>query len=99
MSTKTPQYVAVQKNLSTLAGNLANGTACGDLLRKFKEVPWIGPNATSHADSLIGVALNRISNSVKNYELFIKMLQDIPEMEDSVTNILSKLHLHVSSII
>ena len=65
MSTKTPQYVAVRENLSTLAGNLANGTAYGDLLRKFKEVAWIGQNATSNADGLIGVALDRISNNVK----------------------------------
>ena len=91
MSTKTPQYVAVRENLSTLAGNLANGTAHGDLLRKFKEVPWIGQNATPDPDGLIKVALNRISNNVKSYELFVKMLQDIPEMEDSVTKILGKL--------
>ena len=66
---------------------------------KFKEVPWIGQNATPDPDGLIRVALDRISNNVKNYELFLKMLQDIPEMEDPVTKILGKLQLHVSSII
>ena len=101
MSTKTPQYVAVRKNLSTLTGNLDNGTAYGDLRTKFIEEPWIGPKAYSKPDpdGLIGVALDRIKNNVKNYELFINMLQDIPEMDESVTKILGKLQLHVSSII
>ena len=90
-STKTPQYQAVLKNWGSLADSLlTSDNARSNLLRKFRSQPWISPTAAPDADGLIQVALKRILHDKKNYEVFVDMLEDIPEIEESLQKMTSK---------
>lgn len=83
--TNSPQYDAVLEKLETLQERLdlqANVKAKEKLLLKFQAKKWLGPTANPSASALIHLALNRIKGDVKQYEVFIKMLQEITELAD-----------------
>ena len=67
------QYKAVLHNMETLRMTLG----AEDLLLKFQEKEWLSIASQAKADELIRLALDRIKNDIKDYEVFISMLQAI----------------------
>ena len=94
----TPQYRAVLKQLKTLTNRLeqkGNAEAKGDLLLMLQTKHWVGHINDPKAADLIYSALNRIKTDVTQYEVFIGMLKEIPQVEDIVkdmTGIITLLH-------
>ena len=81
----SPQYKAVLSHLEALTG------AEDSLLMKFKELSWLPIGAEASANELVTLALNRIVNDVRDYDVFVHMLRDIAGMERMVTTIAGKL--------
>ena len=89
-SRRTPQYLAVQKNLEKLRRVLkATDGAEESLLTIFKSRGWLDVLAQTKADGLLAKALNKIENKAENYEVFVQMLQAVPGIEYSVEEIIS----------
>ena len=85
---RTPQYLAVQKNLDTLQRTLKATDDAGEtLLTLFKVRGWLDQLVQTKADGLIKKALNKIENDVENYEVFIEMLKEVSGIEDAVEKI------------
>ena len=95
----TQQYQAVLKQLMDLTERLeeeGNAEAKRNLLILLQTENWVGNIRDPKADGLIRVALNRIKTDVKQYEVFIKVLNKIPVVADIVnkmTGITTLLHL------
>ena len=89
---KTQQYQAVLENWGVLVRNLKAGRATGNLLREVRIKEWIDQTTELNADQLVQVVLNRIENNVKNYEVFIGMLNRVTGMDEAVRKITSKQH-------
>lgn len=82
---KSPQYDAVLNQLVALKERLdlkANAEAKEKLLLMFQTKKWLGGTADPTAADLVHLALNRIKDDVNQYEVFIKILQDITELAD-----------------
>ena len=85
---RTPQYLAVQKNLVTLVRTLkATDDAKETLLTLFKVRGWLDQLVQTKADGLITKALDQIDNDVENYEVFIEMLKEVSCIEEAVKKI------------
>ena len=82
---KSPQYEAVLTNLDKLARTIrATPGAQGDLQTKFIVKSWLDPIAKTDADGLTTLALNKIENNVKDYNLFMEMLSSVTGMDQIV---------------
>lgn len=85
---KTPQYQAVLNQLMNLTQRLeqkANAKAKQDLVQMFQMKSWVGDITKPEVANLIHVALHRIKTDVKEYEVFIDMLDQIPVVAQFVT--------------
>ena len=82
---RTPQYLAVQKNLLKLTRSL-EGTDRAEktLLAAFKAEEWLDPLSQAKADGLLSKALSKIENKAENYEVFIQMLQEVSGIKEAV---------------
>ena len=87
-SRDSPQYKAVLSHLGTLTTTLrAIPDAESTLLQKFQELTWLSIGAKVSVKELVTLALNRIENDVKDYEVFINMLGAITGMKTVVNKI------------
>ena len=94
MACDTPEYKAVHKqdNLTTLITAIKGVKEVYDKLQsKFKAIGWYEPpkDKAKEARVLAIVALNKIGKNVKNYEVFIKMLNEV-DLNDVVDMIQSR---------
>ena len=91
---KSPQYKAVLSHLETLTTALrVTPGAEGSLLLKLQVLSWLPIGAEASAKELVTLALNRIENDVRDYEVFINMLKNIAAMEWVVNIIAGKCTL------
>ena len=80
--TSSPWYQAVWKHVEILAVSLkATPNAESSLLERFQVNGWIGTTSTAQVDELVTLALSRIESDVKEYDVFMKMLNSIPGMD------------------
>ena len=92
----TPQYRAVCKNLVPLVSTIkATPQALEDLQTHFKAKFWLSLTAKPDANDLAMQALNRITNNVKDYDVFMEMLSSVTGMDQIVGKIkgLSKCNI------
>lgn len=89
MASESPQHKAVQENWNILHSAIVAAEAEKSLLRQFKSVnkPWLAPDLKVNVDGLIQLALTKIKHNVKNYEVFIGMLEDISGLEEPLKSI------------
>lgn len=83
----TPQYRAVLNQLRKLTSRLeqkGNAEAKRDLLLSLQEQTWVGGIDNPNVADLIRSVLDRIRSDVTQYEVFIGMLNEIPQVEDIV---------------
>ena len=87
----SPQYKAVLGHFDVLVDTIkvTSGTE-NSLRRKFQMQKWLGIASPASADELIRTALTRIANDVKEYGVFIGMLQDITELKHMADKITGK---------
>ena len=84
--TQTLQYKCVRKNYARLTEHLrTNHQAKERLFDEFVAESWYEPGDCPNANALINIALDRIKQDLKEYEVFISMLERIPS-----TNIIVK---------
>ena len=87
-SSNSPQYKAVLSHLEALTTTLrVTPGAESSLLQKFQELSWLAIGAKASAKELVTLALNRIENDVKDYEVFTNMLGTIPGMKTVVDKV------------
>ena len=107
MASSSPQYKAVLSHLEALTTTLRIIPGAEDsLLLKFQERLWLAIGAGASAKELVTLALNRIKNDVKDYDVFINMLRYITGMEQVVNTIEGTLttcisphsHMHFYSV-
>ena len=88
-----PQYKAVLSHLEALTTTLrVTPGAVSSLLQKFQELTWLAIGAEASAKELVTLALNRIENDVKDFDVFMNMLGTIPGMKtvvDKITGIIN----------
>ena len=81
----TPQYRAVLDNLVTLVKAIeATPGSLGNLQTEFIAKSWFGPTAKPDANDLAILALNKIENNVKNYDMFTEILSSVTGMKQIV---------------
>ena len=81
----SPHYKAVLSHLEALTTALrVTPGAEISLCLKFKELSWLPIVAEASANELVTLALNRIENDVRDYDVFIYMLRNITGMEQMV---------------
>ena len=93
----TPQYQAVLNQLLNLNDRLeeeANVEAKGKLLLMLQMKTWVGKIKDPKVADLIRAVLNRIKTDVKQYEVFIGMLDQIPQVADIVQKMKGITLLH-----
>ena len=84
----SPQYKAVLSHLEALTTTLrVTPGAESSLLLKFQQLTWLAIETEASAKELVTLALNRIKNDVKDYEVFINMLETVPGMKTVVNKI------------
>ena len=84
----SPQYKAVLSHLEALTTTLrVTPGAVSSLLQKFQELTWLAIGAEASAKELVTLALNRIENDVKDFDVFMNMLGTIPGMKTVVDKI------------
>lgn len=84
---QNPQLAAVRRQLVAFQERLdlkTNVKAKEKLLLLFQTEGWLADTADPSAADLIRLAMSRIKTDVKQYEVFIKMLQSITEVSDIV---------------
>ena len=92
----SPQYKAVLGQLRALGDALKiTPDAQSSLQQEFQMKSWLSITVTSpaSADQLIRTALTRIANDVKDYDVFIGMLQGVTGIKHIADKITSKLLL------
>ena len=57
------------------------------LLVQFQEQSWLAIGVEASVNDLMSVALNRIENDVKDYEMLLKIFKNIPGMDQVVKRI------------
>lgn len=57
------------------------------LLVQFQEQSWLAIGVEASVNDLMSVALNRIENDVKDYEMLLKIFENIPGMDQVVKRI------------
>ena len=88
-SRNSPQYKAVLSHLEVLTTALRVTPGAESSLRlKFQELSWLAIGAEASANELVTLALNRIENDVRNYDVFVHMLRNVTGMEQMVDIIL-----------
>ena len=91
-SRNSPQYKAVLSHLEALITALrVTPGAQSSLLLKLKELSWLPIGTEASAKELVTLALNRIENDVKDYDVFMCMLRNTAGMEQIVNTIAGKL--------
>ena len=89
MDEDTPQYNVVLENSEVLIERLQVAKEVKTLLWKFKMEKWIANRATATANELVELALNRIKDQVTDYDVFIRMLKDMPGVKSIADQITS----------
>ena len=91
-SRNSPQYKAVLSHLEALTTALrVRPGAESSLLLKFKELSWLPIGTEASANELVTLALNRIENDVRDYDVFVRMLRNTAGMEQMVNTFAGKL--------
>ena len=86
------QYKAVLGHLRALVDALkVTPDAQSCLQQEFQMKSWLSITSPASADQLIRTALTRIANDVKDYDVFINMLQGITGIKHVADKITSKL--------
>ena len=84
--TQTLQYKCVRNNYARLTEHLrTNPQAKERLFDEFVVEGWYEPGDGPNGNVLINIALHRIEENVKEYSVFISMLERVP-----ATNIIVK---------
>ena len=84
----TEEYKKVRSNLSDIVRALQlTPSAKQTLCLKFKEREWLDLPADPTEERLVTQALGRIELDVNQFEVFIKMLDDIKGMDQIVLNL------------
>ena len=84
----SPQYKAVLSHLEdlTTALRVTSGAEIS-LLMKFQELSWLPIGAEASAKELVTLALNRIDNDVRDYDVFVNMLKNVTGIGQMVNKI------------
>ena len=84
----TEEYRSVRSNLSDIVRALQLiPSAKQNLCLKFKEREWLDLPADPTEEQLVYQALGRIELDVNQFEVFVKMLDDIKGMDPIVQNL------------
>ena len=82
MSRDTREYKAVQNEMETVIDHLKlNQGARESLTTKYQKKGWIGMAENPEPKQLVTLALGRIDNDPREYEVFISMLKGIAGMD------------------
>ena len=83
-------YERVRCNMDDITSALKSTPGATDKLTgKYKQEGWMDINEHPTEDKLVTLALQRIKQDPKQYDLFIDMLRDIPGMDLTVNSITS----------
>ena len=88
------EYNVVLENLELLTERIQRAKREETLLQKFKMERWIAGGATATANDLVLLALNRIKEQITDYDIFIRMLKDMPGVKSIANQITSTYHVH-----
>ena len=84
----TAEYKSVLKNLSSITEHLqVNKSALNSLVQKYQERGWLSITAKPVEKDLVILALDRIQNVVKQYAVFVSILESITGMDIIVGNL------------
>ena len=84
----TAEYKSVLNNLSSITGHLqVNKSASDSLVQKYQEHVWLSTTAKPVEKDLVILALDRIQNDVKQYAVFVSILETITGMDIIVGNL------------
>lgn len=84
-------YKSVLAHMDTITTHLrVNSGAKGALVTKYQQRSWLSIATTPDVMELVTMALNRISNDEKQYDIFMEMIGDITGMDLIVDKIKSK---------
>ena len=78
MDEADPQYNVVLKKLQMLTERLQYAKEVETLLQKFEMEKWIAVGTAATANDLVKLALSRIKDQVTDYDVFIRMLKNMP---------------------
>ena len=84
-------YKSVLAHIDTITSHLkVNSSAKGTLVTKYQQQGWLSITETPNENELVTMALNRISQDQKQYDIFMEMIGDITGMDIVARKIKSK---------
>lgn len=84
-------YKSVLAHIDTITSHLkVNSSAKGTLVTKYQQQGWLSITETPDEKELVTMALNRIAQDEKQYDIFMKMIGDITGMDIVAGKIKSK---------
>ena len=94
---ETREYRNILEHMGTICEHLRVNSRAKELLTiKYEERGWIDISESPDERTLVQIVLNRISNDVSQYHIFIKMLKAIKGMDIIVNKIEGMVALYIN---